>query len=373
MISKDIKPGSVLEVYVSMALKNTGATLLFILLAAWGRAQETSKLDQWMEDHVKEMGGRAMLVVWKDGKLVYSQSVNEMTGRQKMVNKFIARRQKRTADLSDYSMTTRQPIASCSKWLSAALVMTFVDEGKLDLSDTVGKYLPVLSQHGKGNITVRQCLNHLTGINEPPLKESIKDMQNIASMDEAIQYIAKMPMEGVPGKVFHYSNAGLQIAGAVIEKISGQSFEDLFAARISRPLGMKNTDFGKGRVVLPAGGASSTPEDYLHFLVMVLNKGMFDGQRILSERSVAEMQADRITPDVSIGYSPVSMKDLGYGYGEWVVRPGGGTVTSPGLFGSVPWVDNEKGYCAFLMAFYVKNEGRAARFKELKQLVDTSL
>src|SRR5882762_8685984 len=100
-----------------MSLKNTGASLLFILLAALGRAQETNKLDQWLEDHVKEMGGRAMLVVWKDGRLVYSQSVNEMTRGQKMVNKFIARRQKRTADLSDYTMTTRQPIASCSKWL----------------------------------------------------------------------------------------------------------------------------------------------------------------------------------------------------------------------------------------------------------------
>jgi len=290
-----------------------------------------------------------------------------------MVNRFAARRQKKTADLGDFTMTTRQPIASCSKWLSAALVMTFVDEGKLALSDTVGKYLPVLSAHGKGNITIRQCLSHLTGINEPPLKESLKDMRGIHSMDEAMQYIADMPMEGQPGKVFHYSNAGLQIAGAVIEKISGRSFEVLFAERIARPLQMKNTDFGLGPVALPAGGASSTPEDYLHFLVMILQKGMFNGQRILSEKSIAEMQVDRVTPDVKVAYSPVPMEHVGYGYGEWVVRSGGGTVTSPGLFGSIPWVNNEKGYCAFLMTFYIKKGEKETLFLSLKQIVDASL
>lgn len=356
-----------------MLLKNTGIAILFVMVVSAGRAQGTDKLDQWMEDHVKEMGGRVMLVVWKDNKLVYSQSVNEMTRKQKMVNKFVARRQKKEADLSDYTLSTRQPVASCSKWLSAALVMTFVDEGKLQLSDTVGKYLPVLSAHGKGMITVRQCLSHLTGINEPPLKESLKDMRKVANMDEAMAYIAEMPMEGAPGKVFHYSNAGLQIAGAIIEKIGSAGFEELFAARIARPLDMQHTDFGKGRVALPAGGASSTPEDYLNFLVMILGKGMFRGHRVLSESSVAEMEKDRIGADVRVAYSPVSMTQIGYGYGEWVVRPEGMTVTSPGLFGSVPWVDNEKGYCAFLMAFYIKKDNREARFRELKQLIDASL
>jgi CubicO group peptidase (beta-lactamase class C family) len=141
--------------------------------------------------------------------------------------------------------------------------MSFVDEGKLRLSDTVGSWLPVLSRHGKGGITISECLAHLTGIKPPPLKESLKGMKNIRSMDQAIEDIANMPMEGEPGKVFHYSNAGLQIAGAVIEKIAGKTFEELFSERIARPLGLKNTDFGRKKVAFPAGGAYSTPEDYL--------------------------------------------------------------------------------------------------------------
>ncbi|HVV04153.1 MAG TPA: serine hydrolase domain-containing protein [Puia sp.] len=354
-----------------MILKNFCILLLLAIQAIPGWAQSAkANLDQWLDDNTKDMGGRSMLVVWKDGKLLYSRSVNDMTRKQKMVDKYIARRQKKEADFSDYTMSYRQPIASCSKWFSAALVMTFVDEGKISLSDTVGKYLPVLSQHGKGNITLRQCLSHLTGIREPPLQESLKEMRNIGSMDEAIQYIAEMPMEGDPGTVFHYSNAGLQIAGAVIEKVSGKSFETLFAERIAQPLGMQHTDFGKGRVALPAGGAYSTPEDYLNFLIMILHKGVFNGSRILSEKSVAEMQVDRISPDVKIGYSPVPMNNIGYGYGEWVVKPDGKTVTSPGLFGSIPWVDNDRGYCAFLMTFYIKKRDAEQRFKDLKQLVD---
>lgn len=359
--------------------KKTSLLLLFICLTVIGKAQSGfSKVDDWLEDNVKEMGGRTILVVYKDGKVVYSKAVNEMTRRQKMAGRFIAKRQGKEANTQDYTTGTRQAIASCSKWLSAALIMTFVDEGKLKLTDTVGKFLPVLSQHGKGAITISQCLSHTTAIKAPPLKESLNEMKEVASMDEAIEKIAELPMEGEPGKVFRYSNAGLQMGGAVIEKISGKSFETLFAERIARPLDMKNTDFGKGKVALPAGGASSTPDDYINFLTMILNKGTFKGKRILSESSVAAMQVNRVTPDVKVAYSPAEAGDFGYGYGEWIMEASANAnlskaVTSPGLFGSFPWVDNEKKYGAFLMCFYIKNQGRNERYKELKKLVDEAV
>lgn len=69
----------------------------------------------------------------------------------------------------------------------------------------------------------------------------------------------------------------------MIEKISGKSFETLFAERIAKPCEMKNTDFGKGKVALPAGSAYSTPEDYMNFLVMILHDGKFNGKQILSK------------------------------------------------------------------------------------------
>jgi len=337
-----------------------------------------TKVDDWLTDNTPAMGGRAFLVVYKDGRIVHTKGVGDMSRRQKMVGRYLAKRAGKTANLDDYTIDTRQPIASCSKWLSAALVMTFVDEGRLKLTDTIGKYLPILSRHGKGQITISQCLSHMTGIKEPPLKESLKEIRATGSMDEAVAAIAAMPMEGTPGTVFHYSNAGLQLAGAVIEKISGKNFETLFAERIAVPLGMTHTDFSKGPVALPAGGAFSTPNDYTRFLAMILNKGVYNGKRILAENSIAAMQVNRVSKDVRVAYVPVEAGDFGYGYGEWTMQSASVntpavTVTSPGLFGSFPWVNNQKGYCAFLMTMYIKNTGRHERYVALKQLVDEAV
>jgi len=353
-----------------------GFVMVLLCISLFGQAQTSfEKLDKWMESNTKAMGGRALLVVYKNGKIIYLKSVSEMNQRQTSMNKYMARKQDLAPDLQAYSMDSRQMIASCSKWLSAALVMTFVDEGKLRLSDTVGFYLPVLSLHGKGNITIGQCLSHLTGIQAPPLKKSLKEMRKLSSMDQAIGEIALLPMEGKPGKVFHYSNVGLQMAAAVIERISGKSFEELFAERIAKPMGMKATDFGKGPVAFPAGGAWSTPEDYLNFLNMILQNGSYNGKQILKEESVRDMEVDRIGPDVKIAYSPAEAEGLGYGFGEWVRKysEGGRSeawVTSPGLFGSFPWVENKKKYCAFLMTFNLNFKGRHERYFALKQLVD---
>jgi CubicO group peptidase (beta-lactamase class C family) len=345
--------------------------LLFFYCGKIKAQYNPAKTDAWLADHAEDMGGRVILMVWQNGHVIYSHAANSMNARQRFVDNMIAQRQGKTANLDDYSPSIRQPIASCSKWLSAALVMTFVDEGKLKLSDTVGKYLPLLSRHGKGGITISQCLSHLTGIKAPPLREDLQEMKNVSSMDEAIENIAGMPAEGVPGKVFHYSNAGLQIAGAILEKISGKSFETLFAERIAGPLNMKNTDFGKGKVALPAGGATSTPEDYLNFLVMILNKGVFNNKRILSENSIAQMQLNRCTPDVTIAYKPEEAGDFGYGYGEWVMD--GHSVSSPGLYGSFPWISNDKKYAAFMMTYYLKSTGRHERYVDLKNIVDGSV
>jgi CubicO group peptidase (beta-lactamase class C family) len=178
-------------------------------------------------------------------------------------------------------------------------------------------------------------------------------------------------MEGEPGKVFHYSYVGLQIAAAVIEKIGGKSFETLFAERIAQPLDMQHTDFGHKPVAQPAGGAFSTPQDYLNFLVMILNRGTFHDKRILSEGSIAQMQINRVTADVKVVNSPAEADNFGYGYGEWIM--GADAVSSPGLFGSYPWVDNQKKYAAFLMTLNLQRKDRKKRYKALKTLVDKAL
>jgi CubicO group peptidase (beta-lactamase class C family) len=338
-----------------------------------------SAADSWLEKNTKDMGGRSVLMIFKDGKLIYSKSVNKLNGKQKFVGKAIARKTGKNAAelLEDYSEDKKILIASCSKWLSAALVMTFIDEGKLKLTDTVGKFLPVFSASGKGNISIAECLSHTTGIQSGNLKESRAGFEKSASMDEAMASIAALPMESGHGQSFHYSSVGLQIAAAVIEKISGKDFRTLFAERIANPCGMTNTDFGNNRIPIPAGSGQSTPTDYLRFLEMILNNGSYAGKQVLSEESVKAMQYNYAAGKKVI-YSPAEAKNWGYGLGEWTpestdAHTRSDFVASPGLFGSFPWVNNKLGYAAVLFTFYIKNTGMNERYTALKNIIDTAV
>ncbi len=365
---------------MSFKTKNTcfkvSAVAFCLLLLQVAKAQYNFKeVDNWLKDNLKDLGGRAVMMIYKDGKIVYQNDENNLSKKQKMIGKFIAKRKGVEIDQSDLNSSSRLRIASCSKWLSAALTMTFVDEGKLKVEDSIDKYLPIFTQNGKGAIKVSDCLSHLTGIKQAELKESIQSMQLIHSMDESMQALATQPMEGKPGKTFHYGNAGLQICAAIVEKIGKKNFETLFAERIAKPLGMKNTDYGKKDVPLAAGGAFSTTDDYMNFLIMILNKGTFNGKRILSEQAITEMQKNRTT-DAEIKYTPAEKRATSYGYGEWIDEEENGVskaVSSPGLFGSVPMVDNKRGYCAFLMVFNLQYKGRQERNEDLKKRIDKAL
>jgi CubicO group peptidase (beta-lactamase class C family) len=333
----------------------------------------------WQEKNTKALGGRTTLLILKDNKIIFENSINELTRKQKFVTKIIARRTGKDKDemLKDFDETTKIPIASCSKWLSAALVMTFVDEGKLNVTDTVGKFLPILSKAGKGKITIAHCLSHSTGINAGDLKESIKAFKEANTMDDAMAIIAALPLDSKPGESFRYSNIGLQIAGAVIEKISGKSFSTLFEERIAKPCQMLHTDFGNKPLPLPAGGAQSTAIDYMHFLQMILNNGIYNEKLVLKKESVALMQHN-YTSTEKIIYSPEEAGNWGYGFGEWIMDDAIGNtrsnvVSSPGLFGTFPWVDNKLGYCGILFTYNIKSKGRHEKYAELKKIVDTAI
>lgn len=349
--------------------------MLFLQVA---HAQNNFKdADAWLMDNINSLGGRAVLVIFKDGKIIHNHSVNHLSPIQKTIQTRISKKRgKSSAEaVENFTFTTREPIASCSKWLSAALVMTFIDEGKLNLDDTVGKFFPVLSQHNKGNITINDCLAHLTGIEGGDLKEAKEWNSKYQTMDQVVNEIALLPMEGKPGEVFHYSNTGLQIAAGVIEKISGQHFETLFRQRIALPCSMKNTNFGNKKIPLAAGGAVSTPEDYIHFLQMILQDGVYNGKIVLSKESIIKMQQD-YTQNVTVNHTSDKTGSLGYGLGEWIFERGNGranVVSSPGLFGSFPWIDNKRHYAGFLFVLNINRKGRVKKYEELRKIINKEM
>ena len=133
-------------------------------------------------------------------------------------------------------------------------------------------------------------------------------------------------------------------------------------------------DFDKA--VNPSGGALSTANDYINFLIMILNKGMFEGKRILSEKSIAEMQKVQ-TGTAVIKYQPALALGYGYGLGEWIrdkdASGAAVVITSPGLYGTYPLVDYCRGYACLLFVKTLLNEQKKELYDQFKDAIDQQI
>ncbi|NLR66378.1 beta-lactamase family protein [Chitinophaga varians] len=297
-------------------------------------------VDKILDDSVPvRFGGKCYTVIHVDGKEVYTRSYGGFDGN------------------------TRQLVASCSKWLSGAVVMSLVDEGKLKLTDTVGKFLPVFTANGKGNITIAQLFSHTSGF--PGNSTQGYESNPALTMEAAVNAIAQnVALDNPPGKVFYYGGVSMQIAGRICEVVSGKSWSELAAAKIFVPCGMTSTDYGISANPLVAGGARSTANDYMKFLDMLANKGVTtNGTRVLSEAAVTAMEQGQITGS-TVGYSPYPLAWLNtanfYGIGNWRDYTGPGDViiesSSPGAFGSAPWINYPKKITGMIFTFII-NDG----------------
>jgi len=252
-----------------------------------------------------------------------------------------------------YSAQTVVPIASATKLLSAATLMTLVDAAALDLDAPVSASLPVFTG-AKGLMTLRQMFSHTSGLpggtNHPVLADTTITLAQAA--DEIACCIA---LAAPPGTQFAYGGLSMQVGGRVAEVADGQLWDALFAHRLAGPLGMTHTDYDSfGATDNPriAGGARSSLDDYGRLLEMLLAKGWFRGARILSEAAVAELWQDQ-TFGVPIVFAPVGFEGLRYGLGAWrnLVAAQGEPVrvSSPGAFGFTPWIDLDLGYYGIFM------------------------
>jgi CubicO group peptidase (beta-lactamase class C family) len=240
------------------------------------------------------------------------------------------------------------PIASASKWLTSATLMTFVDEGRVQLDDPVSEYLPAFDG-AKAGITVRELLSHRTG-----LPSATCEGDPSSTLARCVRSIAAGSDPAVPpGTEFHYSGVGFVIAGRLIEHLSGTSFEQAFEARIARPLGMTHTRFDgmarpHTRNPAPAASARSNVRDYTQFLRMLAHDGAVDGHVVLQPASVAEIERDQVAGiDTSDDGAVQITRIPTYGLGVWrdVVGPDDAieVVSGSGALGFYPWIDRVHG------------------------------
>jgi CubicO group peptidase (beta-lactamase class C family) len=139
-------------------------------------------------------------------------------------------------------------LGSCGKQFTGLGILMLAREGKLDLDDPIGKHIPLAAGFGPG-VTIRRLLHHTSGIrdlyDEDGVEQLLARCSRPTNADLICAYadlgcpMAEQELE--PGDAFSYSNSGYELLGAVIEKISRQSYHDFFAERVFDPLKMKDS------------------------------------------------------------------------------------------------------------------------------------
>ena len=279
-------------------------------------------------------------------------------------------------ELGEFDSKTQAPIASASKWLTAALVLQLVDEGKISLDEKVSKYIPLFELYSKNYITIRHCLSHYTGVKVETGLKGLLTRKKFESLKEEAESYAKSEIQANAGQEFRYSNVGLNIAAAIVEIATKKKFDMLIKQKLLTPLNMRKTTFSTldGSLPNPSGGAISTADDYMHFLQMLLNNGKYQGKQILSEASVKELRQMQTKPE-EIKYTPKAGEGFGYALGSWVVEEGNNTeanvLSSPGLLGTWPMVDWCRGYAYILFAkTLMKDEQKHDVYMQMKDAID---
>ena len=295
-------------------------------------------------------------------------------------------------------------IASSSKMITSGVLLHLQDEGLLDIDAPVADVV----DWGSGNpaVTPAQLISNSSGlvglfpdpVFAPYLCQFIADdtLQNCA---ESIFTTTDDDADVIPPDTqFRYGGGQWAVAGAVAEVASGQSFAELVDEIFAQPCGLESLEFnnhfaqigsGFGYPVefggdpatlvatdnpSPGGGAYITAPDYGRLLLMHLEDGICGDTQVLSPESLATMHADRIgaTYDGQAGAVPTASDGgTGYGMGWWVDRSTG-RISDGGAYGSVPWLDLDDGYGAYLV-IEADSETGGELAALLEDVIDTAM
>lgn len=283
-------------------------------------------------------------------------------------------------------------IYSMTKPITTLAVMKLYEEGKLQLTDPVERYLPafrnvrVASAGGalvapQRPMTVQMLMTHTSGLTYGVFGDTLVDRQYrdagvMTSPDNTtfIERLGSIPLQNQPGTRFHYS-VSTDVLGALVEAVSGQTLGEYFQEHIFAPLGMTDTAFQVPAEKLPrfgtnhtfnpesgqlevsdrpassnfvnrqtfesgGGGLLSTAEDYMRFSQMLLNGGELDGERIIGSKTLEYMTQNHLGGifGASGQHDPAELpgfaRGTGFGLGFAVVEDptAAGGITSEGEY-----------------------------------------
>lgn len=208
-------------------------------------------------------------------------------------------------------------LASISKLFTVSAAMQLWDQGEISLDAPVADYIPEFAANGKGEVTIRQLMTHTSGFKSWVSLYTMADTR-----EEAINIVLDYPLDYDPGTHYEYSDLNMITLGILVERLSGVREDVYVKEHITTPLEMTDTMYNppaplKGRIaateyqpstnrglvwgsvhdenawaldgVAGHAGVFSTANDMAVFGQMMINKGTYQGQRVLSEQAVELM------------------------------------------------------------------------------------
>lgn len=283
---------------------------------------------------------RADAEAWLDGFLPYALAAGDIAGAVVVVVKdgdVLLQKGYGHADLAegtpvDPATTLFRP-GSVSKLFTWTAVMQLVEQGKLDLDADVNQYLDfeIPARDGKP-MTLRQVMTHTTGLEEQIRALITASDDEITPLGEALKHWVPERIHA-PGTTPAYSNYATALAGYIVERVSGESFDDYIERHIFQPLGMAHSSFrqplppallanmskgydkasdGEAKAyefisLAPAGSLAATGADMARFMIAHLDDGAYGDARILGAETARRMHA---TGQASVG--PLNRMMLGF-------------------------------------------------------------
>ncbi|UHQ24606.1 beta-lactamase family protein [Lysobacter sp. 5GHs7-4] len=190
-------------------------------------------LDAFVADYARQHDFSGTVLVTRDGRNAYAGSFGDANRVFGVPN----------------TPQTRYKIASITKTFTAVLILQLRDEGRLDLERRIGDYLPDYAGEGARRVSVHQLLNHSSGLAN---LDTVKDAQTAIrdglpvyqlphTSDALLARYCAGRLSAEPGRAFDYNNCDYIVLGKIVERVTGQDYEQALRERILRPLGLADT------------------------------------------------------------------------------------------------------------------------------------
>jgi len=214
-----------------------------LLLAAAGLAQDLSRMDQVVQSYVSDKKFMGTVLVARGDEVLFSKGYGSANLEWEIPN----------------SPDTKFRLGSITKQFTAAATLLLEERGKLSTDDKVKKLMPD-APAAWDQITIFHLLTHTSGIPSFTGFPDYHSLKPFASTPEKlVERFRDKPLDFEPGEEFRYSNSGYMLLGYLLEKASGQSYEEFLQENIFGPLGMKDSGYDSNSAIIPRRAAGYAP------------------------------------------------------------------------------------------------------------------